>query len=171
MLPRTITFCYRKVLDAAAGAAPSWDQLVLAATYAEFRLQAQTLDPARRYRTLAELLQHVPGAERLHFLVSAAVRGYLAQLEGWVPDVLDNLGRRALRFTQFQFELLSADVLDPTRHRVAISFYSEPLHWHATVGTYLLVAEPGPPAPSGEILTRLVSLQPYLSIHSLSPAE
>ncbi len=168
MPPRTITLCYRKVIDAAA--VQPWDKLVLADTYAEFRLQAQTLDPGRRYRSFAELVQHAPGAERLHFLVSAAVRGYLAQLGGWVPDVADNLGRPLLRFTQFRFEIVNSDLLDPARHQVAVNFYSEPLLWHDTVGPYLLVSEPAAATGApGETLLRTFQLQPYLAVHSLRP--
>lgn len=169
MAPRTITLCYRKLIDATATA--PWDRLVLADTYAEFRLQAQNFNPERRHRTFAELMQHAPGAEQLHFLVSAAVRGYVQQLNGWVPDVVDNLGRQFLRFTQFRFEVVNSDLLDPARHQVAVNFYSEPLRWHDTVGPYLLVSEAAPAAgaPGGEVLTRLFQFQPYLAIHALHP--
>ncbi|MBF9236662.1 hypothetical protein I2I05_04565 [Hymenobacter sp. BT683] len=90
MTARIITLCYRKLIDASA--ARPWDQLVFEDTYAEFRMQAQLFNPEKRFRTLAELLQHAPGADQLAFLVSAAARGYLQQLQGLVPDVVDNLG-------------------------------------------------------------------------------
>ena len=165
MADRTITLCYRKLIDASA--TRLWDKLVFADTYREFCLQAQYFNQEKRYRSLAELLQHAPGAAQLPFLVSGAVRGYLQQLNGLVPDVVDNLGRYFLKFTQFQFELLASDVLDQARHQVAINFYSEPLVWHATVGPYLLVSDPPGPAPANEISTRLFQIQPYLAIHSL----
>lgn len=166
---RTITLCYRKLLDATAAAARPWSQLVWDDTYAELRLQAQTFNPERRYRSFAQLLHHVPDAGQLHFLVSAAARGYLQQLGGRVPDVLDNLGRQFLRFTQFQFEIVDSDLLDPSRHLVAISFYSEPLVWHDTVGPYLLVSEPAGAEAAGAGPVQLVQfqLQPYLALHTL----
>jgi len=165
MTERTITLCYRKLIDASA--TRPWDKLVFAATYREFCLQAQYFNQEKRYHSLAELLQHAPGAAQLPFLVSGAVRGYLQQLNGQVPDVADNLGRLFLKFTQFQFNLLASDVLDQARHQVAINFYSEPLVWHDTVGPYLLVSAPPGTATAGEIPTRLFQIQPYLSIHSL----
>lgn len=165
MPDRTITLCYRKLIDASA--TRPWDKLVFADTYREFCLQAQYFNQEKRYRSLAELLQHAPGASQLPFLVSGAVRGYLQQLNGWVPDVVDNLGRLFLKFTQFQFELLASDVLDQARHQVAINFYAEPLVWHDTVGPYLLISDPMTAEAPGEIKTRLFQIQPYLAIHSL----
>lgn len=165
MPDHTITLCYRKLIDASA--TRLWDKLVFADTYREFCLQAQYFNQEKRYRSLAELLQHAPGAAQLPFLVSGAVRGALQQLNGWVPDVVDNLGRHFLKFTQFQFELLASDVLDQARHQVAINFYAEPLVWHDTVGPYLLVSDPTATPAAGEISTRLFQIQPYLAIHSL----
>ncbi|MCC3160636.1 hypothetical protein LJ737_25585 [Hymenobacter sp. 15J16-1T3B] len=169
-MPRTITLCYRKIIDAAATTA--WDRLVWEDTYQEFRLQAQTLDPARQHRTFGQLLQHVAGAERLHFLVSAAVRGYLQQLGGLVPDIVDNLGRRFLPFSQFQFELINSDLQDRSRHQVAVNFYSDALTWHDTISTNLLVSVAGaaPAAPGAGQPTHLVALQPFLAISTLLPA-
>ncbi|MBC6697086.1 hypothetical protein [Hymenobacter sp. BT190] len=165
--PRTITFCYRKLIDTTT--TRLWERMVFEDTYAEFRLQAQTFSQGTAHHSFAELLQHVPGAGQLHFLVSAAVRGYLPQLGGRVPDIVDNLGRYYLRFSQFQFEIINSDLHDKTRHQVAISFYSEPLLWHDTVGPYLLLSEPG--AAAGPVLTSMLQLQPYLVIHSLQDAS
>ncbi|MBC6992521.1 hypothetical protein [Hymenobacter sp. BT491] len=162
MAEYTITICYRKIINAASAGA--WDKLVFEDTYAEFRLQAQNFNPERKYRSFGELLHHAPGAEQLHFLVSAAVRGYLQQLNGLVPEVLNNLGRHFLKFSKFQFEILNSDLLDKAKHQVAINFYSEPLVWHETVGTYLLVSEK---QAGGEVLTNMLQLQPYVTIHSL----
>lgn len=166
MTERRIRISYRKIVDATA--TRPWDKLVFEDTYQEFRLQAQLFSQAGKYRTFGELLHHAPGAEQLHFLVSAAVRGYVQQLNGWVPDVVDNLGRLFLKFSQFQFEIINSDLLDKARHQVAVSFYSEPLLWHDTVGSYLLVSEAAAePQPTGETLTHLFQLPPFVSIHSL----
>ena len=167
MADRLITLCYRKLIDASATKA--WDKLVWDDSYAELRLQAQNFNPGNRYRTFGELLHYVPAAEQLHFLVSGAVVGYIRQLNERVPDVLNNLGRHFLRFTRFQFELINSDLHDPAKHQVAVNFFSEPLTWHATVGPYLLVSDATVPA-AAEVLTHLVQLQPFLSIHSLQTA-
>lgn len=160
-----ITLCYRKIIDASA--TRPWDKLVLDDSYREFRLQAQYFNQHKQYRTFGELLHYVPGAERLHGLVSGAITGYLRQLGGLVPDVLDNLGRRFLPFDAFQFELINSDLFDPSKHQVAINFFTQPLVWHATVGSYLIAA-PEAPATDGAVApTHTFQLQPYLAIHSL----
>ena len=161
-----ITLCYRKIID--ANSSRPWDKLVFEDTYREFRMQAQYFNQENKYRSFGELLHHAPGADKLHFLVSGAVRGYLQQLNNVVPDVVNNVGKYFLKFDKFQFEIINSDVLDKARHQVAINFYTEPLVWHATIGEYLLVAPPQ--AEPGELLTQLFRLQPYLTIHALHPA-
>jgi hypothetical protein len=165
---RIITLCYRKVIDAAA--TRPWDKMVFEDSYLEFKMQAQLYNPEKKYRSFADLQQHAPGAEQLHFLVSGAVTGYLQQLNETVPDVVNNLGRHFLKFTQFQFEIINSDILDKTRHQVAFNFYTGPLVWHDTIGTYLLVSEAGVGKDTGEIPTHLFSLPPFLNIHSLQTA-
>jgi len=163
MPDRTITLCYRKIIDSSA--VKPWEKMVFEDTYAEFRLQAQYYNQEQKYRSYGELLQHVPGADKLPFLVSAAMRGYLQQLKDIVPDIVDNLGRHFLPFSKFQFELINSDLLDKARHQIGINFYSEPLRWHDTLGAYLLVSLQ--PQVASDVLTHLVALQPYLAIYSL----
>ncbi|MDO7886785.1 hypothetical protein [Hymenobacter cheonanensis] len=163
MPTRRITLCYRKIIDASA--TRPWDKLVLDDSYRELRMQAQYFNQEKKYRTFGELVHYVPGAERLHGLVSGAIIGYLQQLGGVVPDVLDNLGRRFLKFDKFQFEVINSDLLDPGKHQVAVNFFSEPLLWHDTVGPYLIAAaEAAGDAPA---VVHTFQLQPYLAIHSL----
>jgi hypothetical protein len=162
---RHITLCYRKLLDASA--TRPWDKLVLDDSYREFRMQAQYFNPEKKYRTFGELLHYVPGASRLHGLTSGAITGYLQQLGGVVPDVLDNLGRRFLKFDKFQFELINSDLLDPGKHQVAVSFFTEPLVWHATVGAYLIVSPAGAPGAEAPAPVHTFQLQPFLAIHTI----
>lgn len=114
MPDRIITLCYRKIIDATA--TRPWDKLVWDESYREFRMQAQNFNPGNRYQTFGELLHYVPTANRLHFLVSGAVTGYIQQLNERVPDILNNLGRHFLRFKQFHFELLNSDINDQSKH-------------------------------------------------------
>jgi hypothetical protein len=160
---RTITLCYRKVIDASA--AKPWEKLVFEDSYTEFKMQAQLYNQEKKYRSFAELRQQVPGADQLHFLVSAAVIGYIQQLKETIPDILNNLGKQFLRFTKFQFEIINSDLQDKSKHQMAINFYSEPLCWHETIGNFLLVSDK--PAEAGEVQTNLFQLQSYMNIHSL----
>ncbi|MDO7846888.1 hypothetical protein Q5H92_11010 [Hymenobacter sp. M29] len=169
MPDRTICLCYRKIIDASS--TRPWDKLVWDDSYVEFRLQAQNFNPENRYRSFGEILHYMPGAERLHFLVSGAVTGYVQQLSERMPDILNNLGRHFLRFERFQFELINSDLQDQSKHQVAVNFVSAPLHWHDTVGPFLLVSEATAVPAAGEVLTHLVQLQPFLSIYSIQKPE
>ena len=168
-MPRLITLAYRKIID--ANSAKPWDKLVFADSYREFRMQAQLYNPQGQYRTFGELLHHAPGADKLHFLVGGSIGGYVQQLNGLVPDIVNNVGRYFLKFTRYQFELINSNLHDQSKHQVAINFYTEPLHWHDTIAPYLLVSAAAAPAEAGgEVLTHLFQLQPYLTIHALHPA-
>ena len=98
MNTRLITLCYRKVID--INSPKAWDKLVFQDSYLEFKMQAQLFNQERKYRSFAELQQHTPGAEQLHFLSSAAVTAYLQQLNETIPDILNNLSKHFLKFNQ-----------------------------------------------------------------------
>lgn len=164
MAKRIIRLLYRKVIDAKAEKA--WEQHVFEDSYSEFLLQAQFYNQEKKYNTFGELSTHVPDAEKLHFLVSPAITGYLKQLNGKVPDILNNTGKHFLPFKNFRFEIINSDMRNKARHQVAVSFLSEPITWHDTIGNQLLVSLNGD-SEDGAVLTELFSMQPYLSIHSL----
>ena len=132
MPPRLITLAYRKLID--ANSTKPWDKLVFADSYREFRMQSQLYNQQGQYRTFGELLHHVPGADRLHFLVGGSIGGYVQQLNGVVPDIVNNVGRYFLKFSGYQFELINSSLHDQSRHQVAVNFYSEPLLWHDGIG-------------------------------------
>ncbi len=164
MKNRTIQLCYRKVIDATS--VKPWDKLVFEASYTEFRMQVQLFDPERKYRRFADVLRQVKGADQLHFLVSAAVMGYVVQLNDVVPDVVNALGKQFLRFQHFRFEIINSDVQDSTKHQVAINFYSEPLIWHDTINGQLVVSREQV-EEDGAYPIEQFPLQPFLAIHFL----
>lgn len=160
-----IRICYRKIIDASATAA--WDRQVREACYAEYRMQAQFFNTGKKYNLFSELLAAEKGAAQLHFLVSAAATGYLQQLGAKMPDLLDNLGLPFLDFTHFRFEIVEADSRDASRFRCAIYFFSQPLHWHATIDGYLLLAVTKQQANPDGRHTHLFRLPPFVSIYSI----
>jgi hypothetical protein len=161
---RTIRLCYRKIIDTAS--LKLWDKYVFEDTYTEFLLQAQLYNQEKKYTSFVELIHNVPGSEKLHFLVSAAAIGYLKQLNGIMPDIVNALGRLFLPFNNYRFEIINSDTKDKTKHQIAVSFYTEPLTWHDTIGNQLMVSIPGK-TENGETLTELLTMQPFLSIYSL----
>ena len=165
MAKKIIRLCYRKVIDASSQ--KTWDKYVFDSTYTEFLMQSQYYNQEKKYSSFGEFIQNVPGAEKLHFLVSAAIVGYLKQLDRVIPDILNNLGKHFLKFTGYRFEIINSDIKNKTNHQVAINFFSEPLAWHDTVGGYLLVSLLNGEKNEDGILTDLVQLQSFLSIYSL----
>jgi hypothetical protein len=163
-----IRLCYRKVVD--INSTKPWDKLVFEDTYKEFLMQAQLYNQERKYTSFSDIITHVPAAEKLHFLVSAAVIGYLQQLNGKVPDLLNNLGRLFLPFKNFRFEIINSDIKDKTKHQVGLNFFTDHLVWHDTINNQLLLSIPGN-TENGELLTELFTLPPFVSIYSLKIHE
>ncbi|GAA3923615.1 hypothetical protein GO495_02755 [Chitinophaga oryziterrae] len=161
---RVIRLLYRKIIDASSQSA--WEKLVFNDSYTEFIMQAQLYNQEKKYITFGELIAYVPNAEKLHFLVSGSVVGYLKQLNRKVPDILNNSGKLFLPFSNYKFEIINSDIKDKSKHQVAVNFMSEPLTWYDTIGNQLLVALDTTPV-NDEILTEQFAMQPFLSICSL----
>lgn len=164
MAEKVITLCYRKIIDA-TNSSP-WDKFVHEDSFTEFKMQSQLYNQEKQYNTFAEMNLHVPGADKLHFLVGGSIAGYLQQFNGVIPDILDDLGRRFLTFENFKFELINSDINNIDKHKIAINFFSKPLLWHDTIEKHLLVSQ-FKESIEHEILTNLFQLQPFLSIHSI----
>lgn len=164
-----IRLCYRKLIDIQS--TKPWEKMVFEDTYTEFLMQSQLYNHEKKYSMFSDIITHVPAAERLHFLVSAAVIGYLQQLQGRVPDMVNNLGRLFLPFNNYRFEIINSDIKDRTKHQVAINFFTDQLVWHDTINNQLLLSIPGN-IQNGEVLTDLFTLPPFVSIYSLkSPVQ
>ena len=138
-------------------------------SYRELKMQSQFYNQDKKYQTFSELIHHVKGSEKLHFLVSAAVINYIRQLNDIIPDILNNIGKHFLYFTQFKFEIINSHLQDIDKHCVAISFYSHPLLWIDTIAPYLLTATTT--QQGEELLTDMFTLQPFLTIHSIKYDE
>lgn len=169
MSKKIIRLCYRKVIDASSQKV--WDQYIFDSTYKEFLMQSQFYNQEKKFSTFAEMLHHVPGAEKLHFLVSAAVTGYLQQLNGIIPDILNNLGKHFLLFENYRFEIINSDIKNKESHQVAINFFSKPLQWHDSINGHLLVSPADAATASDGLLTDMAQVQPFLSIYSLKEED
>lgn len=172
MIKGLIRLSYRKIIDAASQ--KLWDKYVFDDTYMEFYMQAQSYNQDGRYTTFQELLDNVPNADRLHYQTSTAAIGYIRQLNGIIPEIANASGKLCLPFTQFMFEIIQSHVQNKDAHRVAISFYSEPLTWLDTLGNALLITygDQREAIRAGKVVdTDMVTLQPYLTISSFQTGE
>lgn len=162
-----IRLCYTKVIDKDCETA--WDKNVFHATHQEFYMQAQQFDQQKRYSTFREMLAHIPKADQMHYLVSTAAKGYLLQLNNLVPDVTNAAGKRCVSFRNFKFEILDSHVTDKNQHRIAISFYSEPLLCVGALESRLIIstaAKAEAYEAGQEIDTDTLPFRPGLSVSS-----
>jgi hypothetical protein len=162
-----IRFCYRKIIDSTATKA--WERLLFEDSFAEFKMQAQRFNTTNTPSSFAALLQHNAAAEQLHFLTSGAVTGYLKQLNGKLPDVVNTLGKQFLYFNNFRFEIINSHTLDISKHRVAVNFYTTPVIWKDTVGNTMILAVNNT-VENDELLTDTFMMPPFVSIYSVKPA-
>lgn len=167
MNSHTIVFCYRKMID--TNSSLPWEKLVFDDSYLEFRMQFQNINKQAGSFTFAELIQQGINAERLHFLISPAIAGYVQQLQGRIPDLLNTLGKQFLSFTSYRFELINSDIRNSQSHQVAISFYSSAMTWYSTIGNAMLLSAATAESIAADetVNTQLYQLQPFVSIHTL----
>ncbi len=126
-----VKLVYSKIID--AGSAGVWNKNVFADTHREFFMQAQQFDQPGRFQTFQEILANIPQAENMNYLVSTAAAGYLKQLNGKFPDVLNTLGKTCVPFRNFRFEVIQSHRSNKALHKVAIHLYSDPLTWIDTI--------------------------------------
>lgn len=167
-MKKKIRFCYRKIIS--SGATKPWDKIVFDESYMEFRMQIQNFEMHRQYPFYGELIHHVPQAKELPARVLPSVSGYITQLDNILPDILNNNGRRFMRFEHFEFEIINSHFELKEKHQIGISFFSDPYFWLDTIGNYLLIS--GTTVPEkGPVLTETLQLQPYLSIYNIQDYE
>lgn len=170
MVKGLIQLSYRKIIDVTSQ--KLWDKYVFDDTYQEFFMQAQFYNQAGTYATFQELIDHVPNADRLHYLTSQAAIGYIRQLTKTIPDIANVSGKLCLPFTNFRFEIIQSHVQQKDAHKIAIYFFSDPLTWIDTIDNHLLIAyddQRTTPWEGRHVATDLIALQPYLSISSFQP--
>ncbi|UEG52115.1 hypothetical protein LLH06_14205 [Mucilaginibacter daejeonensis] len=167
-MSRIITLCYRKLIDVSSTA--PWDRMVFEDSYMEFKIQAQNYTLGTSYTYYADIIRHIPQASQLVARVTPSVTGYIQQLDQVIPDLVNNIGKRFLTFSNFEFEIINSSLVRREDHRIAISFYSGELLWLDTIGDMLLLAKPtnGPAEEINiEVQTFLFKIPPYVNIHSI----
>ena len=166
MVMKVIQLACRKLIDIESRA--HWERSVFEDSYNEFLMQFQLFNPEKKYTTFSGLANEVSNVEKLHFRVSAAIAGHIAQFT-MVPSVQNTLGSTFLPFHLYRFEIVESSISNRKEHKIAVTFYSEPVILHETIGEHLLISlDPEERTANGKtIKTELVRLQPSLSISSI----
>lgn len=163
---KTIRFRYRKILD--NNSKNNWDRMVWEDSFMEFKMQFQLFDQENKYFSFGALLRENPTAERLHFLVGGSVIGYIEQLGGIMPDIIDNISLHFMQIQECRFEIINSDRRNIEKHQVAFNFFSPNMLWHDTIGgDKLLVSDLGQNELTNSYDSHLFSLRPYLTIDQI----
>lgn len=163
---KTIRFRYRKILD--NNSKNSWDRMVWEDSFMELKMQFQLFDQENKYFSFGALLRENPTAERLHFLVGGSVMGYVEQLGGIMPDIIDNVGLHFMPIQECRFEIINSDRRNIEKHQVAFNLFSPSMFWHDTIGgDKLLVSNLGQNELTNSYDSHLFGLRPYLTIDQI----
>jgi hypothetical protein len=156
-----IRLAYRIVID--HNSAFVWDKYVFEDTYREYLMQHQLYNPKENQkRTFRELFAENDKAEQLHYLVGIAANSYVQQLNGKLHRVTDVLGNNFLPFANYQLDIVNTDILDSTKHKIGITFYSPLLMLIDIVNDCYLISTQTETASGYETL--MFPIQPNLSI-------
>lgn len=152
---------YRIVIDHSSSLL--WDRYVFEDTYREYLMQQQLYNSKENQkRTFRELLAENDKAEKLHYLVGIAANSYVRQLKGQLHRVPDVLGSQFFPFTNYQLDIVNTDIMDVTKHKIGITFYSPLLRLVDTVNNSYLVSKDTENESGIETLT--FAFQPNLAI-------
>ena len=135
----------RQVMDATSNGA--FQQQVLAATYAEFKLKSQTYNQEQQFNTFREMVGKDGRANSLHYKLSFAALPYIEQLQKKMPHVYDMLDK-ALPFETAELQLIASDLRDSAVHKIALHYHSPIFLLLGTIGDHVLLAAPEVPENS-----------------------
>lgn len=159
-MKRKVRILYRKLID--SHAIRPWEKYVFDDSYREYQLQVQNIKNFAQYSGFAQMPDE--HKNRLNFLVSSSVVGYVQQLNNHIPDVLNGSGQLFLSFTQYRFEIVHSNPTNKNLHKIAINFYSDWLEWVDTISDRMLLSFS---SIGDEKLIETLQMQPHVSIYSL----
>lgn len=105
-----------------------WDKYVFDATFLEYKIQHQVFDnPVNPTKNFWELLKKNKNAKKIPFILNASIANYISQLDGIIQSLPDVLGTTFFPIESFMLDIVSANIEDPTKHKIGITFYSPEL--------------------------------------------
>jgi len=104
-----------------------WDTFVFDDTWMEYKMQAANYNSVNKKTLFTTIVKEDPAAEKLHYAVSTAAMGYIRQLDGIIPGLLNVHDKAIIPFKNFTFHIIQSDMNEKSLHKVAIVFISEPL--------------------------------------------
>jgi len=163
MVPTRIKFAYRQVIGMSGNT--DFERTVFNDTFREFSMQAQVYNPDKKFRTLHELIQNNPKANSLHYKVGFSIGLYVKELKDTISGLFDMMDR-SVSFSTHRFEIIESDILDKSKHRVAILYESGPVTLLGIVSDFLILTKRDKLSASlnEPVDVFMLRLQPGLSI-------
>lgn len=147
-----------------AGSTNAWDKAVFEDCFKEFYMQSQFYNQNSQYSTFKEMVEAIPAAAKINYLVSTAAHGHIQWFKDKLPDVLNSNGKRFLPCTKFSFDILQAHVTKKNEFSCKIEFVSQPMYWIDTLQDRLLISID--PIHEESVETELIALPPNVKISS-----
>jgi hypothetical protein len=161
MYKTKIRLAYRLVIDSKSHFV--WDRYVFEDTFKEYLMQNQTFNSKKNPKnTFRELLSENEKAVQLHYLTGIAANGYVAQLKGNFHRITDVLGNNYFPFTNYQLDIINTDILDASKHKIGITFFSPILTFIGIIENNYVVSKTTENTNSFETL--MFPVQAHLSI-------
>jgi hypothetical protein len=133
-----VKIAWKQVIDIAAKT--DFEKKVFHDSYHEFLMKAQTYNTEKKFTSFAEMVNHEPKANSLHYEVGFSVGLYINELNGVIPGAYDTLGLVPIRFTAHKFQVIASDINDRSAHKVAIIYITEQMSLLDNFGDNLLLS-------------------------------
>ena len=105
-----------------------WDKCVFESTFLEYKIQHQIWNDAKKpVKAYWELLQINTNAQKIPFMLNAAVFNYVSLLNGEIRSLPDVLGNTFFPIDSFNTDIISAHVEDVFQFKIGITFYTPEL--------------------------------------------
>jgi hypothetical protein len=161
MYKAKIRLAYRLVIDSRSTFV--WDTYVFEDTFKEYLMQNQAFNSKENPKnTFRELLSENEKSAQLHYLTGIAANGYVAQLKGNFHRITDVLGNHYFPFANYQLDIINTDILDASKHKIGITFFSPLLTFIGIIENNYVVSKTTENTNSFETL--MFPVQPHLSI-------
>jgi hypothetical protein len=171
MIKGIIKFGFQKIID--ENSVSPWDKYVFDDTWMEYKIQAANYNQQSKASLFTDIIKQNAAAQKLHYSVSVAAVGYIRQLQGVIPGLLNAQGKIIVPFKNFKFNIIESDITNSKLHRIEIIFISEPIILIDFFNNHYLIAAADKQQElneSKEVETEMIPHCGQLSIYSIIKA-
>jgi hypothetical protein len=171
MIKGIIKFSFQKIID--ENSTSLWDKYVFDDTWMEYKIQAANYNQQSKARLFTDIIKQNAAAQKLHYSVSVAAVGYIRQLQGVIPGLLNAHGKIVVPFKNFKFNIIESDITNGKLHRIEIIFISEPIICIDFFNNHYLIAAADKQQELNEgkeVETEMIPHSNQLSIYSIIKA-